>query len=214
MKKGLLVFGAMCLIMAFSNNAFSAPCRTLYCQGFEPMESTMSSSICGTSTDLCYQSATGSGTRFAISNCTSCFSGQLKSVTLTSQAHGCTITVNQCVDEPACDGTCDDCNSTSWTSVTDGYESRITATCNTDTCKCSKIEEYRCASNWYKSGFFVSCVLRPTGMACLGCSACPSPGKSSAGAASDITDCCIPTSATATDSIGTYRYSRACCYTE
>ena len=94
--------------------------------------------------------------------------------------------------------------STEWTSVGGGREQKITATCNTNTCVCSKRTQYRCSAGYWGTGI----IDISTG---VGCTACASPGTSSAGTTS-ISGCCIPSGTTGTDSTGSYRYSSSCCW--
>lgn len=43
---------------------------------------------------------------------------------------------------------CPDCTTTSWSEIKPGYESRVVASCDKSTCKCSKTTEYRCADGY------------------------------------------------------------------
>lgn len=116
-----------------------------------------------------------------------------------------------------CDGTCPDCNTTSWSHFATGYQSQTTATCNTATCKCTKFTIYQCAAGYYQSGT-VRCLASIDGDAsCSGCTRCPSSGGiygTSAPGSTAITACYIPAGASMSDSTGTYTYTSPCYYSE
>ena len=44
---------------------------------------------------------------------------------------------------------CPHCESMDWTDLNPGYQMRVTASCNTSQCRCTKRIEYRCAPGWY-----------------------------------------------------------------
>ena len=88
----------------------------------------------------------------------------------------------------------------SWSIETTGRERRtVTYTWDSDGCSGTPAStyEYRCAAGYYGNG--------------TTCTACPSPGQSSAGSTSQ-TSCCVPTGVTTTDEYGTYKYTSPCCW--
>lgn len=114
-----------------------------------------------------------------VESCTACPTGY----TLTSQqvtVSGCSskLTFKTCVAD--CDGTCDNCFSSNWSTGT-VYQSRTAATCNTSTCVCTKKTEYRCAGGYYG---------KPTN-SISGCTICPDDGLSDAGINTAQTSCYI-----------------------
>lgn len=182
-------------------------CQVTSCRADSVMESSVSN--CRSYTDTCYAYAMvgsyGDPTTFKIRNCTACNAGYTLTEKSVLVGNGCnkTYTYNTCTGSGVvCDGTCDDCESTDWTSVgSNGVERRTQATCNTQTCVCSKMMEVRCAAGYYGTG------LAP--LEGTACTQCPSPGTSSAGTQS-IDGCCVNTGGT--DSNGTYVYTQPCCY--
>lgn len=109
-----------------------------------------------------------------------------------------------------CDGTCDDCESTEWVKGINGIETRTQATCNTMTCKCTKLMQIRCSTGYYGSGMSI--------VGSSPCTKCPSSGgiagSSIAGSNKKITDCYIPANTSMTDGTGTYTYTSNCYYSE
>lgn len=111
-----------------------------------------------------------------------------------------------------CDGTCDNCLSTSWTAADTGYQSRTKATCNTTTCKCSTSREYRCAAGYYGSPPAIQQIGSLTG-----CTRCPASGVrfgNSAVGSTTITSCYLATGTGISDTTGTFTYTSNCYYTE
>lgn len=161
---------------------------------------------CARQTSSCYTDGTVIGSGFKINSCSSCLSGYTRKAQTYSHGSCGPYTWYLCEKSggSGCDGTCDDCESTGWTSVGGGREQKITATCNTSTCVCSKTVQYRCSAGYWGTGI----IDMSTG---VGCTACASPGTSSAGTTS-ISGCCIPSGTTGTDSTGSYRYSFSCCW--
>lgn len=106
-------------------------------------------------------------------------------------------------------GDCTDCESTDWAaSGTDGYESRIIASCLLG--RCNKLTNYRCAKGWYGSATKLTDSLN-------GCARCPSSGgvygtTLLAGNDNVIEDCYIPGGTVATDGTGTFEYTADCYY--
>ena len=161
---------------------------------------------CATQTSSCYTDGTVVGSGFKINSCLSCLSGYTRTEQIYRHGSCGPYKWYSCEKSggSGCDGTCDDCESTGWTSVGGGREQKITATCNTSTCVCSKTVQYRCSAGYWGTGI----IDMSTG---VGCTACVSPGTSSAGTTS-ISGCCIPSGTTRTDSTGSYRYSFSCCW--
>lgn len=133
-------------------------CLVTSCRADSVMESSVSN--CRSYTDTCYAYAMvgsyGDPTTFKIRNCTACNAGYTLTEKSVLVGNGCnkTYTYNTCTGSGVvCDGTCDDCESTDWTSVgSNGVERRTQATCNTQTCVCSKMTEVRCAAGYYGTG--------------------------------------------------------------
>ena len=166
----------------------------------------------------------GSGnTTYSVGNCTSCPSGYKLVATGTSfeVTSGCAVPFYTC-EKTSCtsDSSCTDsskpyCNTATGNCVactTDSHCGTTTAwtnypvnqsikqrrrvySCTNNTC--SNSYEYRCSANYYGNG--------------TTCTACPSPGTSSAGTTS-VSGCCIATNTTGSDSIGSYKYKTGCCY--
>ena len=213
MKRTQIVFILMSglVIMLQCGTAHSigiGQCPVTSCKEDSVMES--SASNCRSYTDTCYAYAMvgsyGDPTTFKIRNCTACTAGYTLTEKIVFVGNGCdtAYTYNTCTGSGVgCDGTCDDCESTDWTSVgSNGVERRTQATCNTQTCVCSKKTEVRCAAGYYGTGLVSLGGEAP-------CTQCPSPGTSSAGTTS-IDGCCVSTGGT--DSNGTYVYTQPCCY--
>ena len=147
---------------------------------------------CTNYTDTCYN-----GTR--VRSCNTCQTGYTRtSFRITPSGCSNSVTYYTCTkEEPDCDGTCDDCESTGWTSLSGNRETRTLAECNTATCECTKSIEFRCVAGYWGSGST--------------CSACPAPGTSSAGTTT-MRGCYIPAGTTGSDSTGTYKYTANCYY--
>ena len=147
---------------------------------------------CTNYTDRCYN-----GTR--VRSCNTCQTGYTRtSHRVTPSGCSNSVTYYDCTkEEPDCDGTCDNCESTGWTSLSGNRETRTVATCNTATCECTKSVEFRCVAGYWGSGST--------------CSACPAPGTSSTGTTT-LQGCYIPAGTTGSDSTGTYKYTSNCYY--
>lgn len=169
---------------------------------------------CTKYTDNCYSSS-------KIRSCDTCNNGYTRTqqTTTVPECVG-SITYYDCVYNGGgsgggddCDGTCDNCTSTSWTAEAEGYQKRTTATCNTATCVCIKKSEYRCAAGYYGTPPELQHIgnLR-------GCTKCPSSGgiagKSIAGFNTAITTCYIPAGTSFNDSTGSGTYTGNCYYSE
>ena len=134
-------------------------------------------------------------------SCKTCPSGFTRKAMTANVSDECgTLTWYTCVIE--CDGTCDNCYSTTWTRGFYNTEQRTVATCNTQTCVCTKKVEHRCSAGYYGTVTLVSSSA---------CTQCPSPGTSAAGSTSQ-SDCYIPAGTTGSDSTGTYKYTSNCYY--
>lgn len=110
-----------------------------------------------------------------------------------------------CTPYPDCSSGCPDCETSSWSNHSTGYQKRTVANCNTLTCICSKKTEYRCAEGYYGSS--------TNGTS--GCIKCPSldgiSGNSASGTQT-ITNCYIPANTNLSDSAGTYVFTPSNCY--
>ena len=134
-------------------------------------------------------------------SCKTCPSGFTRKAMTANVSDECgTLTWYTCIKE--CDGTCDNCISSLWSKGSYNIESRTVATCNTQTCVCTKKTERRCSAGYYGTVTLVSSSA---------CTQCPSPGTSAAGATSQ-SDCYIPAGTTGSDSTGTYKYTANCYY--
>ena len=135
-------------------------------------------------------------------SCKTCPSGFTRKALTANVSDKCgTLTWYTCGME--CDGTCDNCYSTTWIRGLYNIESRTVATCNTQTCVCTKKTERRCSAGYYGT---VGALVNSSS-----CTQCPSPGTSAAGATSQ-SDCYIPAGTTGSDSTGTYKYTSNCYY--
>lgn len=111
---------------------------------------------CTTVSNSCYE-----GTR--IYSCDTCNSGYTRTPR-SINVDGCSndIQYYECVKESGgggtdCDGTCEDCESTDWATIANGYQTRTTKTCNTSTCVCTFGMSYRCAAGYYGTATVASC---------------------------------------------------------
>lgn len=175
---------------------------------------------CAQSSDTCFDDG-----YVGVRSCSSCPSGyslESKSVTLLTDNGGtCNTTYNTCVGsgtggggEDDCDGTCDNCNSDLvWRNVALGYQAYTTATCNEQTCFCSKKTTFRCAGGYYGNPPAIQMVGNYTG-----CDRCPDFGSSGAGASkagsTKITQCYVSAGTTSADETGGYTYTQNCYYSE
>lgn len=136
----------------------------------------------------------GGGGNTTCTNSSQCYDGYYCKFTSSSS-------VGTCTPYPDCSSGCTNCNTTSWGANGTGYETRTVATCDTTFCECSKKNEYRCASGYYGS----------TTNGTSGCSPCPTPGTSAAGAAVQ-TSCYIASGNTFSDTTGYGTYTGNCYY--
>ena len=191
----------------WANGVTSGGCMLNYC-GFNPIQMT-SPQNCATTESL---GCTGTGESIGgnipvggtneYKSCKTCLSGYTRTAQTVNISDNCgTLTWYTCVKE--CDGTCDNCISSLWSKGSYNTESRTAATCNTQTCVCTKKIERRCTAGYYGTvGMIVSSSA---------CTQCPSPGTSAAGSTSQ-SDCYIPAGTTGSDSTGTYKYTSNCYY--
>ena len=192
----------------WANGVTSNGCMLNYCS-YNTTQMT-SPQNCATTESLgCLSDGDSSGGNFPVLNnnleyksCKTCPSGYTRTARTVDTGDECgTLTWYTCVKE--CDGTCDNCFSTTWTKGVYNVESRTVATCNTQTCVCTKKTERRCSAGYYGT---VGALVNSSS-----CTQCPSPGTSSAGATSQ-SDCYIPAGTTGSDSTGTYKYTSNCYY--
>ena len=206
---GLIPLIGICTIMSQNSYALDIGeiglCNVTSCAIDSVMESDATN--CARYTDTCYKYAyvasIGDPTTFKIRSCTACGSGY-KMESRSVSVSGCkTYTYNTCVASiiggDDCDGTCDNCESTDWTTI-GVRQVRTIATCNTDTCFCAKRQETRCLAGYYGTG-----GLSLTGPSCT---ECPSPGTSTV-VTTQITGCYITGGS---DSTGSYSFSPSPCY--
>ena len=106
-------------------------------------------------------------------------------------------------DGAAC-GSCTDCDSTNWSALRTGYQSRISRSCACGICV--ETTQYRCATGYYGS----------SSNGTSGCSRCPSSGgiygTSDLGNNKVQTKCYLPIGTSVTDSYGTYTTINKCYY--
>lgn len=93
------------------------------------------------------------------------------------------------------------CGYNVWTATGTGYEQQIETTTENETCTSSNIT-YRCAAGYYGT----------TTNGTSGCTKCPTPGTSTAGTNTSMTQCYIPAGTEMSDSSGTYIYTKNCYY--
>lgn len=141
------------------------------------------------------------GNAFGATTISRCCSG---TTCANSYIEGC----KSCFSDVDCGGNsgCTDCNSTNWAATgTEGYESRINATCMILTGKCNKTTEYRCAKNWFGS---------PTSDS-VGCNRCwkEAGAVTKEAGSTQATDCYIPKNTSFSDSSGNGIYTDDCYYT-
>ncbi len=194
MKKTCLFLTVLAIVLNMPNNALGVG----YVCTYDQFDSEgQCSSSCGT-VNMVYDC----GTSGVYCDCASC-SGLLQTLeeTTVTVSSSETITYNKCVASGGISVDCSTCVSTDWAAYSTGYESKVSATCNTRTGACKRTTSYRCAAGYYGSS--------TNGTS--GCSKCPSPGTTAAGATS-ITECCIPSGTTGSDTTGTYTYTSQCCY--
>ena len=208
MKKLLLI--PTILIMSPPNYAMAVvalTCTTTTC-GSTVNESAPTSSYGASYTNKCYKNSS-TGNILQITEHTACMTGyELTSTSYTSTTCDMTYYYDMCTK--ACDGTCSNCTSGSWTAGNTGYQQRTKKTCNTSTCVCSSSTEYRCASGYYGS----------SSNGTSGCTRCPSSGGvygTSAAGSTAITSCYLPSGTTVSFSdstgSGTAKYTSNCYYT-
>lgn len=209
MKKLLLI--PTILVMSTPNYAMAVmtlTCTTTTCSSSTITESAPSSSYSTSSTNTCYKNSS-TGQILQITDHTACMTGyELTSTSYTSTT--CDTIYSYDICTKACDGTCSDCTSGSWTDGNTGYQQRTKKTCNTSTCVCFSSTEYRCASGYYGS----------SSNGTSGCTRCPSSGGvygTSAAGSTAITSCYLPSGTTVSFSdstgSGTATYTSDCYYT-
>lgn len=203
MKTKSLLYNAVALVLlqiplVTPSWGISKVCMGVACTVDDPISPGNAIHYCTNYADSCYN-----GTR--VRTCTKCQTGYTRTSNSVKPS-GCSnsVTYYDCTkEEPDCDGTCDNCESTGWTKGANNTESRTVATCNTQTCICSRKVERRCAAGYYGTvGVIVSGSP---------CTQCPLPGTSAAGSTSQ-SDCYIPAGTTGSDSTGTYKYTSNCYY--
>ena len=191
MKKTCLFLTVLAIVLNMPNNALGWEA----CVQSEIDSNGDCSSSCGT-VNMVYDC----GTKGVYCDCASCSGLQtLEETTVTVLSQ--TITYNKCVLSGGISADCSTCVSADWAAYSTGYESKVSATCNSRTGACTRKTSYRCAAGYYGSS--------TNGTS--GCAKCPSPGTTDAGATS-ITECCIPSGTTGSDTTGTYTYTSQCCY--
>lgn len=187
MKSIMLI--AVCITAAFASKAIGGTCSS-------------SGLACMTDNDcLPYEQCIGSGGGGGNTTCTNtsqCYDGFYCKFT--------TGSTGICTPYPDCSSGCPNCDTTTWTAHSDGYQKRTVATCNTTYCICSKNTEYRCATGYYGTS--------TNGIS--GCTRCPSSGgvygiTASSGAKS-ITECYLPAGTTGSDNTGSFTYTGNCYY--
>lgn len=144
-----------------------------------------------------------------IKSCTSCPSGYtLKTKTIAD----CCIEYKYGACIGNCSSTCGN-NTTEWSTVKAGYETRVYEYCSGST-TCTKKTQYRCAAGYYGS----------SSNGTSGCTSCPSrlsgatttpisnPGTGAFFTKSFITDCYFPAYKDIRDIYGIYQYTETCYY--
>lgn len=193
---------------AFAVSGITPICTAMRCTASSPTNPDNEQPYCKTYSDSCYPGP------HRIRSCDTCNTGYERTQ-VTTTLSGCTgsVTYYTCIYEGGgdigggdddCDGTCTDCESTDWTSDGIGREAKTVATCNTDTCECSKMSSRRCIAGYYGLAF------PQFGSTGTGCTRCPSPGTSVAGDNRTITKCY---STRGSDATGTFEYTQNCYYT-
>lgn len=137
---------------------------------------------------------------YTVYSCASCKSGYSRREQVAVLSPTCIVQYNIC--EENCTG-CTGCTSdATWSAAGTGYEKKVTATCNCNTC--NRTTQYRCAAGYYG---------RPTN-GTSGCSPCDKiggHGTSNAGSTAK-TSCYVPANSNITDTIGTYHFTSNCFY--
>ncbi|MBR6685144.1 MAG: hypothetical protein IKL37_02640 [Alphaproteobacteria bacterium] len=156
------------------------------------------------STSTTYYYANSAGTTFfKVIQCTSCSTGWQR-LSEKVPALPCSFTVQYCKE---CEG-CTNCTSdTSWSTATNGLQSKTTARC-TDICNqtCERTTAYRCIGGYYGSPTDTNPV----------CYVCPTSGglegTSTLGDNSMIEKCYFPAGRSVDDTTGTYQFTDKCFY--
>lgn len=231
MNKMIVFIAVIVCVCCVNANSYAlsggVACLQRYCSVGYTID--LSGTNCATSNITCY----GDGT-MGVKTCLTCNSGyKLKSTSgtlIASNGGMCNVTYNTCessggtIDpDPGddCDGTCENCESTDWEGVYNGlvsvkgYQQKITASCNTETCLCLKSTSYRCAGGYY--GPSANCMknLISGTTTCSGCTICPTSDSGVTGTSlpgsSDITNCRV---SRGSDATGSYTYFPPCYYKE
>ncbi len=238
--KTILLIGAMGALVAMPQTAHAltglVQCLGTVCNtGSIITNGNFAPANCASVSDNCYDNT-------RIYTCNTCNSGYTRTKQ-TITVSGCfnTIAYYNCVKESDdggtdCDGTCEDCESTDWNTLSDGYQSRTTKTCNTRTCVCSSDISHRCATGYYGTAKMTSCQAGTNGWTCntTDCQRCPAAtgiytnsartvqayGTVLAGNGNEKTDCYLP-AGTYYDATGSFEKTGSdtlilsrCAYTE
>ncbi len=192
--------------------AINPVCRPAACSGLDTSGPINNIRNCSSYSDTCYSGA-------KIRTCNTCDSGYTLTETTTTLTtctgnityYYCKADIGGDIDPIICNGTCSDCDSSTWTAAGTGYQQRTNATCNTKTCLCTKSTEYRCASGYYGTPPKLQMIGN-----LKGCTRCPSSGGiyglSDVGRNSEITDCYMTNDSS--DNTGDFTYTSKCYYTE
>ncbi len=130
-----------------------------------------------------------------VQTCDTCESGYERTEHTLQLATACTATYYTC--EEICNG-CTNCVSdTSWGAGAAGYEVMAKRQCYCNTC--SETYSFRCAAGYWGS----------SNNGTSGCTKCPAPGTSPAGATS-ATQCYVAAGVKTTDTTGNYEFTSPC----
>ena len=226
-QKSLL--GAVVAVLVCFGNAYAATCTTVTSTAtsnwITVLQTTSNTGVnttntCASSSYKYYRCGTA---YYKVQDCTKCTSGTL---TATTFASGYDNTYNYCkvssvtpVLPPAtlCDPDVD-CGLPSasyWSTLGNGYQRITTWKCDTTT-NCEWVQDgykYRCANGYYGTA---NCT-GSTSSTCTGCSRCEPQdgvyGTVAAGNGKAKTDCYISSSTSLTNTLGTYKFTSTCYYT-
>lgn len=196
--------------------AASTVCNGFVCPEDNWVAGNMPPSNCTDYTEYCYGPAGGPYRK--IYSCMTCATNySLKSGTSVGVS-GCSPDIPVKVCESNCKG-CTNCTSdATWTTVREGYEKRVTRTCDCNTC--NETTSYRCAAGWYQSHDRISVSTNTMGTSkATGCSECPPHNDVTAHSeanSKEIAKCYISSTDTwvSTDATGTKtsKFTDACYY--